>query len=113
MKVKTKPVFNVIVHDTNKGSIERVNFFELPAWGEIKYTLRKVKRRKGFNLETAEYILNGECMYHFWAKAEWEVVVKEWIGKPAELKIDVYYQLKANWELFKTIALKSAGIIKE
>lgn len=111
--MKPKVTFNVLVHNTNKGSIERVNFFELPVWDRIKHELRKAKRRKGFNIEKAEYILNGECMYHFWAKAEWEVVVKEWIGKPAELKIDVYFQLKANWELFKTIALKSAGIITE
>lgn len=111
--MKNKPIFRVLVHNTNSGKIEWMNVFESPFWDKIKKELKKEKRRKGFCLETARYVLNGECSYYFWSKAEWEVVVKEWVGKPTSVKIDVYEQLKANWALFEMLAFSDAGITNE
>lgn len=50
--------------------------------------------------------LKRECMYYFWAKCEYEVVIQNWPNKDAEKKIDVFEQLEANWNIFKEIALK-------
>lgn len=47
-----------------------------------------------------------ECMYYFWSKCEYEVVIQSWPSKDIEKKIDVYDQLEANWNIFKEIALK-------
>lgn len=50
--------------------------------------------------------LRSECMYYFWSKCEYEVVIQGWPNKDTEKKIDVYEQLEANWNIFKEIALK-------
>lgn len=50
--------------------------------------------------------LRRECMYYFWSKCEYEVVIQGWPNKDTEKKIDVYEQLEANWNIFKEIALK-------
>lgn len=39
-------------------------------------------------------------MYYFWSKTEWEVIVSPWVGKGGDEKIDVYDQLKLNWDKF-------------
>lgn len=50
--------------------------------------------------------LRSECMYYFWSKCEYEVVIQGWPNKDNEKKIDVFEQLEANWNIFKEIALK-------
>lgn len=47
--------------------------------------------------------LKSEMMYHFWSKCEWEIVLTPWIGRKdgrGEKKIDVYDQLRLNWDHF-------------
>ena len=41
-------------------------------------------------------------MYYFWSKCEWEVVIIPWSAHTEEtkIKIDVYDQLKLNWDKF-------------
>lgn len=51
-------------------------------------------------------ILKRKCLYHFWSKCEYEVVVQTWPSGPNSRKIDVYAQLLANWDVFCRIALK-------
>lgn len=48
--------------------------------------------------------LRSECMYYFWAKCEWEVVVSGWPNEKVSRKIDIYEQLLANWDIFKKLA---------
>jgi hypothetical protein len=60
--------------------------------------------------EAYEQILDRECMYYYWSKCEWEVIVSEWPPRDgSDKKIDVYYQLKANWEQFKNIVIEDLG----
>lgn len=60
--------------------------------------------------EAYEQILNRECMYYYWSKCEWEVIVSAWPPRDgSDKKIDVYSQLKANWEQFKNIVIEDLG----
>lgn len=60
--------------------------------------------------ETYDQILDRECMYYYWSKCEWEVIVSAWPPRDgSDKKIDVYYQLKANWEQFKNIVIEDLG----
>ena len=47
--------------------------------------------------------------YYFWSKAEWEVIISPWVGgkiEQCEIKIDVYSQVKINWEAFFNMVTK-------
>ena len=60
--------------------------------------------------EAYEQILDRECMYYYWSKCEWEVIVSAWPPRDgSDKKIDVYSQLKANWEQFKNIIIEDLG----
>lgn len=39
-------------------------------------------------------------MYHFWSKSEYEIILKNWLGKDCEIKIDVYNQVMLNFDKF-------------
>jgi hypothetical protein len=47
------------------------------------------------------------CMYYFWAKCEYEVIVSSWPPREkSEKKIDIYAQLEANWPIFKDLVFR-------
>lgn len=90
--------WNVIIHDTNQDKMKVYNVFA----------------HAGFRDEVNKYI--GQCktlgefsesvrrtlMYYFWSKCEWEILIKPWCGSRnnAEEKIDVYQQIRNNWDRF-------------
>ena len=56
---------------------------------------------------TVEKQLDRQCMYYFWAKCEYEVIVSAWPPKDgSERKIDIYTQLKENWDIFKELVFR-------
>lgn len=64
--------------------------------------------------EAYEQILDRRCMYYYWSKCEWEVIVSAWPPRDgSDKKIDVYSQLKANWEQFKNIVIEDLGYATE
>lgn len=68
------------------------------------------KRNKKYTPdELIEMELRRKCMYYFWAKCEYEVIVTGWPDTKTEKKIDIYEQLDANWETFKTMAFEVIG----
>jgi hypothetical protein len=132
-----KPEFNVLFYDFNKNKIQFVNWFGIGQWSAIKKELSKtIKKLRGFdeiqpelreffkrelwNIEfkrcknmdelieyTIEKQLDRLCMYYFWAKCEYEVIVSAWPPNDRSYrKIDVYTQLKENWDIFKDIVFK-------
>lgn len=59
--------------------------------------------------ELIEIELRRKCMYYFWSKCEYEVIVTGWPDTKTERKIDIYDQLDANWETFKNMAFEVIG----
>ena len=56
---------------------------------------------------TVEKQLDRQCMYYFWAKCEYEVIVSAWPPKDgSDRKIDIYTQLKENWDIFKELVFR-------
>jgi len=56
---------------------------------------------------TVEKQLDRQCMYYFWSKCEYEVIVSAWPPKDgSERKIDIYTQLKENWDIFKELVFR-------
>lgn len=51
--------------------------------------------------------LKRMCMYYFWSKCEYEVIVSAWPPREgSDRKLDIYYQLEANWPIFRDIVFR-------
>ena len=92
-----KLIWNVIYHDINRGEICIFNVFKHSGFvADIKDHFRKCKTKEEF-----AYELRRSLLYFFWAKSEWEVLVSPWCGgRETEKKIDVYWQVMNNWDIF-------------
>jgi len=90
--------------DFKKNQPEIKKFFEKHVWS--------VEYKKGNSWEelieyAVEKRLDRLCMYYFWAKCEYEVIVSSWPPREgSERKIDIYTQLKANWDIFRELVFK-------
>ena len=82
-------------HDTNKGVIYKYNVLQPWIIKEIKERMERTTTLSDF-----KEILERVLRYHYWSKCEHEIIIKEWTGKPSEIKIDVFDQLLLNWEVF-------------
>ena len=49
--------------------------------------------------ELNDYLL-AEARYCFWAKCEYEMIVTGWPQQKNEKKVDIYEQLRLNWDRF-------------
>lgn len=82
----------------------------------IKYSQMKGRFRKNDPTvsvlkDALEQRLDLSCIYYFWAKCEYEVIVSAWPSREhSERKIDIYSQLRANWEIFKNIVFAEIGV---
>ena len=106
-------------------TIKKLRGFEKPSvcktgFVEIQPELREFFKRELWNIEfkrcknidelieyTIEKQLDRLCTYYFWAKCEYEVIVSAWPPNDrSDRKIDVYTQLKENWDIFRDIVFK-------
>lgn len=74
--MKKLPYFAVLIEDNSL--IKYENFFELGTWKRIRHEILLAKRRK-LDTDEIKQVLERECRYYFWSKAEWEIVVSPWL----------------------------------
>lgn len=92
-------VWNVIYYNFNHKQVEVHNVFNhYGFYGDVIKYFKKYKRDKTKFVEE----LRRSLMYYYWSKCEWEVVVAPIFNHPEkdEMKIDVYWQVKNNWDIF-------------
>jgi len=70
-------------------------------WRFLEDTQENLKKNKD-DKAAFEERLKLDAMYYFWSKCEWEIIVSAWPPNEnvPEEKIDVYDQLKMNWNIF-------------
>lgn len=79
-------------------------FFEKHVWS-VEY--KKCKSLDDLIEYALEERLKRMCMYYFWAKCEYEVIVSSWpYREGSDRKIDIYAQLEANWPIFKDLVFR-------
>lgn len=90
--------WNVFVENFNKKEIEIYNVF---SHYRLEEFLKKAKKDCTDNQQFAE-LLEREVRYLFWSKCEWEIILSDWppSDKFNDKKVDVYQQLKLNWDRF-------------
>lgn len=90
--------WNTYLSDINKRIIIVFNVFKHHSFYEdLKKIIKKYKTIEDFSKE-----LKRICMYYFWSKCEYEIILTCWPtwDKFREEKIDVYSQLNLNWDKF-------------
>ena len=55
---------------------------------------------KPLHMDEFEEMIDKEAMYYFWCKAEYEVMIGGLFERGQKTKIDIYTQLKLNWDRF-------------
>lgn len=85
--------------DANSGKIESWDIFE--HW-RFRQDIIELLKRLDENTDRADFAkdVKSNLMYYFWSKAEYEIILKNWIGKDCEIKIDVYDQVMLNFDKF-------------
>lgn len=87
--------------DSNNGKIEPWDIFE---HGRFRLDIVEllIAKRLNKNIDKADFAkdVKSDLMYYFWSKAEYEIILKNWIGKDCEIKIDVYDQVMLNFDKF-------------
>lgn len=90
--------WNVIYRNATCRKIDTFNLFgHIRFAEEVRKQLKKCKCREEFAQE-----LKKSVMYYFWGKCEWEILVSPWVGgnSTETIKIDPYWQVMNNWEIF-------------
>ncbi len=90
--------WNVIYHNVNMDRIETFNVFRHGSFmNDVQKAVKQCKTKEAFSEEVRK-----SMMYYFCSKAEWEVLISPWVGSrnKDELKVDVYWQVNNNWEIF-------------
>ena len=87
--------WNVIYYNFNKKKIEEWNIFNHITYKhEVESLREKCKEIREFSRE-----LERITMYYFWCKCEYEFIASAWPPREGtERKIDIYTQLKMNWD---------------
>lgn len=96
-------VWNVIRYDVNRRCIDNYNIFDHGSFCKACSDICK-KRCSTTRFEYGDDEFNddikSQLMYYYWAKCEWEVVVTSFPNGCDGKKIDVYWQVMQNWDIF-------------
>ncbi len=89
-------MWNVFYSNFNTGKIESHNVLR----GREKFI--KNLRSKSASKEEFSKQLRSEMMYHYWSRAEWEILLSPWCGQKdsEKRKVNVFDQLELNWDRF-------------
>lgn len=91
--------WNVYIENINQKKIEIYNIF---SYYGLEESFKKIKEEcNGNKSEFAEKV-DRALVYRFWAKCEWEIILSDWppSDKFNKEKIDVYDQVRLNWDIF-------------
>ena len=96
MSTQKKLEWNVFRYDCNSRKIETFNIFVGTFLKDVEKLLKQKISREEFGAQ-----LKSALMYMYWARCEYEVLIKPWIGsEDVEEKVDIYTQVMLNWQHF-------------
>ncbi len=106
MRKKYPIPFYVIDDDVNRRVFSKYNV--------MPYFIRcydKVRRKKGCpkTYEEIRKFVEGNSMYMFWARCQYEVILKS-VKTEREFKIDVHNQIMNNFDLFVHLFMYNLGL---
>lgn len=104
--------WNVYVGDFNSSVIEVYNIFD--HWSFYNDCLKN-KKKNGKDREAFFEEMRKDLMYYYWSKCEWEIILQHWPTREDfhDLKIDVYDQVRLNWDAFTDYVWAHLGELKK
>jgi len=91
-------VWNVFVFNLNTRKIEIHNVFNHGSF--LLYSAKWIKKYKD-DREKLEKEIRRELTYYYWSRFEWEIIISNFSSKvDDEIKVDVYEQVRMNWDIF-------------
>ena len=100
--------WNVFMHDTNKRQIIVYNIFSHCNFSKEVTKLMKEFISEDMSDDLFKIKLKDLLMYFFWSKCEYEVIIKEFVGNHAEIKVDVFEQVMINFDKFANYLIETA-----
>ena len=106
--------FNVLTWDFNSDSLE---VYDVMPYLRRCYEKRNRKRSfaddkySGVPKTRSEFLefVDGESMYKYWGRCEWEMICHGWPVRKNEYKLDVYDQIKMNIDIIVDILYEEYG----
>ena len=92
----------VFIEDINKKRIRVYNIFEHKDFMEDCNDAWENYKNKHHDFLRYQENIDSILMYYFWCKCEWEIILSNFPPSDSfhEKKIDVYQQVKINWDKF-------------
>lgn len=98
--------FYVINENFNAKKFEKYNI--MPYFiNSYKETL---KRDRPSNFEDFKQFVINKSHYMYWARCEYEIVLKSWVNRSEEEKIDIHWQIMMNIDLITKILMYNLNI---
>ena len=89
--------WNILYLDINNNSIGTYNIFNHRKFvDDCEKNFSKHRKDKS----SFEIDLDRDLFYYFGSKAEWEINITNEIFKEVNKKVDVYHQVRLNWNIF-------------
>ena len=88
--------WNVWGNDLNTNKIKPFNIFNPYSFNKAVTDIFSKRLR----MDEFEEMIDKEAMYYFWCKTEYEVEIGGLFEREEKTKIDIYSQLKLNWDRF-------------
>lgn len=91
--------FNVIIEDVNRR--------EFIPYNVIPYLVEQYNKAKNkpTTFEEFKSFIEKESKYQWWARCEYEIILKEWPTGKKEEKIDVHWQVMMNIDIIAEILM--------
>lgn len=103
--MKEKEKFNVLVWDINGNKL--IPYDVLPYFRNRYRELAKSKRPK--TKEQWESFITSTGVSMYWSRCEWEILVSPWPTNEGRVKIDVWAQIKNNFDLIVKLLMSEYG----
>ena len=103
--------WNVWFYDINAKEIKSYNIFKNIG---LMNSLYKLKRQlKDHNQEWFLEEARKQIMYYYWARSEYEIIIKPWVSEKPEVKVDIYDQVYLNWDRISEYIWNNLKLIRK
>ena len=106
MKRRKHIPFYVIIDNVNRQDFER---HDVMPYLVSCYDDAKKRKEQPKTYEEFKAFVKGKSMYMFFARCQYELVLKPWVGHSNERKVDVHWQLMHNLDLATSILMLNLG----
>ena len=68
---------------------------------------KKIKRNKPKTYDEIQKFIKSNSMYQWWARCEYEIILRDWPCQRSEEKWDIYKQILMNIDVITNVFIKN------